>query len=116
VEDEIAAWLREQAEADIKTAGRSGETYFSESLPQWARDMLPGKAWAARDAQDKAARAESVLAVLGDYETTRRLAEAAWEQEAGAHSLYDQARALRRTVRKLAYGYRRREGWRPEWA
>lgn len=104
-EDEIAAWLRAQAEGDNEAA-RGGEAYYCEGC----RVLHDPSA----EAQDEAARAQSVLAVLDDYETMRKLAEAAWEQEAGAHSLYDQARTLKWTVRKLAHGYRFREGYEAE--
>lgn len=106
VEDEVAAWLRAQAEADIKAAG-DGKAYYCEYCLEL--HAVPVKA------QDEAARAESVVAVLDDFEATWKLAEAAWEHEAGVHSLYDQARTLKRTVRKLAYGYRFREGYEEAW-
>lgn len=150
MEDEIAAWLRKQAEADKAAAealigdGWTGmwriDRYGAVHDCGFGEELLKGvvhdrASWRSVDvakvrrAQAEAAhvkihepagevaRAESVLAVLDDYETAWKLAEAAWEQEdEAAHSLGDQARTLKRTVRRLAYGYRHREGYKEaEW-
>ncbi len=69
----------------------------------------------ANDPRDTIARCEFELAVLDEFEAYWRLAVAAWEAEAGVHSLYDQARTLKRTVRRLGYSYRFKDGYRQEW-
>ena len=88
MEDECAVWLRRQAQADLARHGAG---------------------------TDEGARAGALLSVLGDYEAAWNLAVPAWERDEGAHALYDQARTLKRTVRKLAYGYRFREGYEEAW-
>jgi hypothetical protein len=100
VEDEIAAWLRTQAEADPWRAGRPSGVFVD-------------------DLRTEAARAESVLAVLVEYEGA-----AGFDLEAGVSEGrdYDERErddavkdALGHVVRLLAYGYRRREGWKEAW-
>jgi hypothetical protein len=122
-EDEIAAWLRAQAEGDraaaLKLAAERGGqergvrwTGTPEGLAAWEREWRGRKAASpsgrlALDLPEVIARAESVLAVhdlfgpvIGD----------------GVNfALGEQARA-EDGIRLLAYGYRHREGWRPEWA
>jgi hypothetical protein len=149
VEEEIAEWLRGQAEEDIARAGAAtpgpwefegddptddelftvhdGEhgdlvgdlvAYTRGTLRRGTegRQVANGRHMERHDPLTETARAESVLAVLDAYEAARKLAEAAWEQEdEAAHSLGDQARALGRAVRLLAYGYRHREGGQETW-
>jgi hypothetical protein len=93
--DEIAAWLRKQAEVDLAKA--TAPTYACELLPPWARGMLSDGARDARSAGDEAARAESVTV-----------------ERAGAGPPKP-AEVLRIVVRQLACGYRHREGYRTEW-
>jgi hypothetical protein len=142
-EDEIAAWLRGQAEADIRAAAAatSGPWEFEGDDPTddelftvcedgpaarfgdtvaWVRggnrNVANGQHMERHDPLTETARAESVLAVLGAYETAWSLAEKSWDREESDQPLYDQARALRRAVRLLAYGYRYRDGYKEEWA
>lgn len=96
--DEIAAWLREQAEADLEAAGKAtpgpwaapvrevnGGVVFSLSYPEGANGYVGGvpvlsederRSWsdqehiARHDPLTETARAESVLAVLDDYAAT----------------------------------------------
>lgn len=125
MDDEIAAWLRAQAEADLARAQAAtpgewaaldggvmsieDETQWPVSITQSRRDRADRVHIAAHDPRTEVARAESVLAVLDAYETGRKLAEAAWEQDG------DWVRGLRRAVRLLAYGYRHREGYEEGW-
>lgn len=140
--DEIAAWLRSQAEADIEAAGKAtpgpwapeeplltdvvtsallgrvadcsvGTGYRAQSLPD-ARHI------ARHDPLTEKARAESVLAVIDDYE-----AADGFDLEEGVHDGrdYDErerdeavAGALDGVIRLLAAGYRFREGWKESWA
>ena len=141
MEDECAAWLRAQAEADIKAAGEAtpgpwefegddptdDELFTTHEDSRRARfgdtvayvrgrsHVANGRHMERHDPRDAAARAESVLSVLDEYEAKWKLAVEAWERDEGAHALYDQARTLKRTVRKLAYGYRFREGYEEAW-
>lgn len=127
MEDEIAAWLRAQAEADIKAAGvatdgpweidgsaiRGAARSYSGGKP---RDVLVVKhTWRQEaehvirhDPRTEAARAESVLAVLRLYDVAVTVAEA----KAGPAK---SAEVLRLVVRDLAAGYRFREGFKEEW-
>jgi hypothetical protein len=86
-DDETAAWLREQAESDL----------------------------AAEHGPDESARAESVLAVLREYVTLWGNANRYAEFGSSDRSLENQAKAFKRVVRMLAYGYRHREGWNEAW-
>lgn len=121
--DELAAWLRRQAEEDRAAARRAlnvrGEWYLAMQQAHACTDTVEiGPAYqhlVAHDPRTEIARAESVLAVLGAYETTWQAAEASWHQEDGNSSLRDQARGLRRAVRRLAWGYRYREGYLSAW-
>ena len=165
--DEIAAWLRVQAEADIAKAaaatpgrwaaggGRDGEPRwlpldcvtapdyrppgFSQGqhvadciiadggMGPWAADLRgsgfpAGNARhiAAHDPPTETARAESVLAVLDDRERTAAIASPAEcpQGEIAGRDYLDALRELAvldRVVRLLAYGYRRREGWKEAW-
>jgi hypothetical protein len=95
VDDEVAAWLRVQAEADIWRAEKAAGVFMDSP-------------------RTEAARAESVLAVLDEHEAAAALAEA---EAAGLRGVLARAclGTLGRTVLLLAYGYRYREGWREGW-
>lgn len=86
-DDECATWLREQA-AGIVAAARGPE---------------------------EAAPAESVLAVIREYERLWQWAADDAELGAADRSTQNQAKALKKAVRLLAYGYRHREGWQETW-
>ena len=123
MEDEIAAWLRAQAEGDkaaaLKLAAERGSqergvrwTGTPEGLAAWEREWRERKAASplgrlALDLPEVIARAESVLAVLDLFEPVIG--------DGVNFALGEQARA-EDGIRLLAYGYRHREGWRPEWA
>jgi hypothetical protein len=109
VDDEIAAWLRAQAEADLWRAGRAAGVFID-------------------DPRTEIARAESLLAVLGAYEgaTWRLAAEQSdfgdWVRGSAPVVRPDFAGpnpklipGLARAIRLLAYGYRSREGWQDGW-
>lgn len=66
------------------------------------------------DPQTEADRAESLLAVLDLCE--RVIADDAREHDdCGAASSWTALAVARHTLRRLAYGYRSRPGWRKEW-
>lgn len=135
--DEIAAWLRAQAEADIEAAGKAtpgpwhsrnlgrhdlgavirktGETPVARVPVGPALGTFEGghgaadSAHAARhDPLTETARAESVLAVLKLYDVAVTVAEA----KAGPAK---SAEIMRLVVRDLAAGYRHREGFEAGW-
>lgn len=104
-DEEIASWLREQAEYDGWRAGRAG-VFVS-------------------DPRTEAARAEAILAVLGDYAATLAVKDgveaklAAGRNPEPNDSYLEALRELavyRLVARRLAYGYRSREGYKLEWA
>jgi hypothetical protein len=125
MEDEITAWLRAQAEGDkaaaLKLAAERGSrergvrwTGTPEGLAAWEREWRERKAGSplgrlALDLPEVIARAESVLAVLDEYGGAD-----GFDLPEGVSEGRDYA--LGCVVRLLAYGYRHREGWRPEWA
>ena len=94
-DDEIAVWLRQQAEADVARAQMAG-VFVS-------------------DPRTEGARAESVLAVLAEYESAWRDAGKYEDLGVTDRSLNNRAKAFKRVVRLLAFGYRYREGWQEEW-
>jgi len=104
VEDEIAAWLRAQAEADAWRAEKAAGVFMDSP-------------------RTGAARAESVLAVLDDYAATlavKEVIEAKLRagEDPGTNAGYLEAlrelAVYRSVTRRLAYGYRHREGYKPE--
>jgi Family of unknown function (DUF6221) len=138
---EIAAWLRAQAEADIEAANAAtpgpwefegddptdDELYSTRDenlLPTvaWTRDrnVANGRHMERHDPLTETARAESVLAVLDDYARTAAIANPPQcpQGEIAGRDYLDAKRelaALDHVVRLLAYGYRRREGFKGEW-
>lgn len=71
----------------------------------------------ANDPRDTIARCEAELAILGEYEAARLVADAAREQRGGVGgAVYGLVRGLERVVRLLACGYGHRDGYRQEWA
>lgn len=141
--DEVAAWLRSQAEADLAAAGAAtpgpwefegddptdDELYSTRDegrLPTvaWTRDraVANGRHMERHDPLTEAARAESVLAVLDDYAATLAVKERAEAklragEDPGPNAGY--LEALRElavygsVLRRLASGYRHREGYKP---
>lgn len=127
--DEIAAWLRAQAEADIEAAGKATPgpwkddgspacMVFQPAAPRgiaWCSNARPDEdlansAHIARhDPLTETARAESVLAVLKLYDLAVTVAEA----KAGPAK---SAEIMRLVIRDLAAGYRHREGYQESWA
>lgn len=140
MKDECAAWLRGQAEADVKAAGNAtpGPWEFEGDDPTddelWTahdgehgdqvgnvvayvrgrdRTVANGRHMERHDPRTEAARAESVLAVLDLYAATLTADGSAGP---GGRLVIDgRLSALHRTVRLLAYGYRYREGWQKTW-
>jgi hypothetical protein len=142
---EIAAWLKAQAEADKAAAGAAtpgpwefddgdtdGEVFETEdchpvaycrSGGDWrhpdaiSRTDANGRHVALHDPRTEAARAESVLLVIGEYEVAALTFEASREKPGGVpESIYGLVRGLGRVVRLLAWGYRHREGYQQGWA
>ena len=135
--EEIAAWLRAQAEADLTLARSAGggewhtlcrcegecdgtspceevegddiRIYAEGGHDCWQADHI-----AAHDPRDEIARAESVLAVLDEH---ARLDDSIWCRtcDPGGESGDSAAWYPCRTLRLLAYGYRHREGWQDGW-
>lgn len=131
--DEIAAWVRRQAEEDLAAAGEAtpgpwefegddptdDELYSAHDenlLPTvaWTRDrqVANGRHMERHDPPTEAARAESVLAILDLYDATLTADGSAGP---GERLVIDgRVSALSRTVRLLAWGYRRRDGYKAE--
>ena len=89
-------------------------------MPLGAQDAETARHIARHDPLTETARAESVLAVLDDYERTAVIAnppECPQGETAGCDYLdaLRELAALDHVVRLLAYGYRRREGFKEEW-
>ena len=101
MEDEIAAWLREQAEADLRRAEKTAGVFMD-------------------NPRTGAARAESVLAVLDDYAATLAVKERCEAKlRAGGELPPDsdyldalpELSVYESVARELAYGYRHRGGF-----
>jgi hypothetical protein len=133
----MSVWLREQAEADLSAAKAAtpGPWEFEGDDPTDdevfdvphcrpvaftrgdARQVANGQHIARHDPLTEAARAESVLAVVREYEAAALIFDANRERPGGAgHSVFGLVRGLQRVMRLLALGYRYREGYRQEWA
>ena len=143
---EVAAWLRKQAEADIKAAAEAtpGPWEFEGDDPTddelfaagedspaarfgdvvayvrgGDRNVANGRHMERHDPRTEIARAESVLAVVAEYERHASAFGAsvkAGRTVQGSIGVRLTVRTSGHDVRLLAFGYRRREGWRPEWA
>jgi hypothetical protein len=133
-EDEIAAWLRAQAEADLEAAQKAtpgpwefegdvpdvGDLYSAhdENLRTVARtrdrQVANGQHMERHDPLTEKARAESVLAVLDEH---ARLNDSIWCRtcDPAGESGDSAAWYPCRTVRLLACGYRHREGFKEAW-
>ena len=84
------------------------------------RNVANGRHMERHDPLTETARAESVLAVLDDYDRTAVIAnppECPQGETAGRDYLdaLRELAALDHVVRLLAYGYRHREGFKEEW-
>ena len=154
--EEIAAWVRKQANGDLAHCRDLIES--EAAAPEWSEPssgvLVTGPpehddTWAgtfaigdsrivrhviAHDPRTEIARAESVLAILdehyilarddrnGAYEEFSVVPAGLTDHGCGCVTCHYQgfgavqAYGTCRTVRLLAWGYRHREGWEPEWA
>jgi hypothetical protein len=134
VSSEIAAWLRVQAQADIKAAKAATPGPWANSEPgPWIDASSAGIIVQTRVGEDAAhiarhdplteeAQAESVLAILDEHEEIGRNSRGGpicnvcvniGIESANDAEFY--ATYPCRTVRLLAYGYRYRPGYVQEW-
>lgn len=142
-EDEIAAWLRRQAEADWRAAmpervpclapvpsveWRAEGTRVTDGAGAQVAVFRTAReaAHAARQSPEAAlGAAHAVLAVLDDYAATLAVKESceaklrAGEKlppNSGYLEAYRELAVYRSVVRRLAHGYRHRDGHQPGWA
>jgi hypothetical protein len=138
--DEIAAWLRAQAVADIGVAGTATPGPWKDDGSPACMVFQPagtrGVAWcsngrhgedlansahiARHDPLTEATRAWSVLAVLDDRDRTAAIAGPVEcpQGEAAARDYLDARRELAvldQVVRLLAHGYQHRKGFKERW-
>lgn len=130
---EIAAWLRSQAEADVRAAKAAaestpapwvatGEDIESATEDPFYRGICAANANGAEaehiarhDPLTEEARAESVLAVLDLYE--HEMLPTVHEPEPEVQELIEQRiYVLESVIGVLAAGYRFRDGWKETWA
>jgi hypothetical protein len=133
--EEIAAWLRKQAEEDKAAAERATDgpwsidgmtvrgTTRAYSGAREGEVLVIAHTWpqesghiTRHDPRTEGARAESVLAVLGEYDAAVAVINAGLASGMGVGpGGTATAKALRRTVGLLARGYRFRPGYDERW-
>lgn len=107
---------------------RDGESWLVCEAGQWPGARAVADHIALQQPQDTIARCEADLLLLDEHHCKdgdcSSCGRASWEENPGGH-LRDEPEMVDvwrpafwpcRTVRTLAFGYRRRPGWNPDWA